>query len=284
MRGVTKRYGFTLVELLVVVSIISILAGMLLPALSRAKESARRASCASNLRQLGIVFIMYSSESKGNYPTLQTFMGDFCDTKNVKVLMMNGKSVYPEYLTDARLLICPSDPDGDTLFDAGHWSRADAPGGRRAGGSINPCLLDTVSYFYANWYFEDDVLLDAGTGDVADEFLAAFRRVLEDPDPTLFNSDMGFIDAFGMERSAHRLREGIERLTITDINNPSAGFKSSSYVPVMFDKVDYNVQEFNHVPGGGNVLFMDGHVEFVKYPGHYPISRAWAQVVDRLGL
>jgi prepilin-type processing-associated H-X9-DG protein len=33
---------------------------------------------------------------------------------------------------------------------------------------------------------------------------------------------------------------------------------------------------FSHVPGGGNVLFMDGHVEFIKYPGDFPINAAWA--------
>ena len=57
--------GFTLIELLVVIAIIAILAALLLPVLSRVKESGRRVGCANNLRQLNLACKMYSSENGG---------------------------------------------------------------------------------------------------------------------------------------------------------------------------------------------------------------------------
>ena len=63
-----RAAAFTLVELLVVIGIIAILVAILMPALSRAKESARRVQCLSNLRQLGMAVMMYTQDNKGRFP------------------------------------------------------------------------------------------------------------------------------------------------------------------------------------------------------------------------
>jgi prepilin-type processing-associated H-X9-DG protein len=81
----------------------------------------------------------------------------------------------------------------------------------------------------------------------------------------------GFIGN-GNTNTLFRFREGIERYLITDINNPGASNVGQTQVMVVFDQGSTLAAGFNHIPGGSNVLFLDGHVEFEKYPGRPPVA------------
>lgn len=97
-----KKKGFTLIELLVVIAIIAILAAILFPVFARARESARRASCLSNLQQIGLGIMQYTQDYDEKFVAIQPSDPDNPGNSQTYV------SAIQPYVKSAQLFICPS--------------------------------------------------------------------------------------------------------------------------------------------------------------------------------
>lgn len=245
------KKGLLFGEVIVIVLIVGILAAILLPALAKRRETEKRAACANNLKQLGQAISLYADENKRRYPPID-------ETKNN--FIFDANLLYPEYLTDPTVVMCPANPQVDPEATFRLTANHSIDGTPKV--QVHPDCFTDDSYVYLGWMVFNDKEAEALFG--------AYDKLSPVDYDTNITVPVGRGTVEG--DTLYRLSAYVD-MFLFDFTEPFITWgheEAVSIVPVMWERPYIDTAKFSHRPVGGNVLFLDGRVEYILLSSKSP--------------
>lgn len=242
-----KRKAFTLIELLVVIAIIAILAAILFPVFARAREQARKAACASNLKQIGLGVMMYVQDFDEKYP--MAYMG-YANSRVHQILV--------PYIKSEQVWICPTagkitNPANGVINHSGGY------GWNICGG--------TYAHSGNGFGWQPTYQCTPGGTNDPNNVVAVTLAAVPEASTTVLAADPSSNGYTGNGSQLHIAADAGSRNRIPVLHGGQVG--------PFFDTAQPALKSFE---GGGNYLFADGHVKFIQN------SRAWADRPQMFGI